>query len=158
MEKWWQDGGKWGGMGENGGEWGRMGENGENGKLWEIAKNTLWEMYEKCVKLEGNGRKIGEKWDNLGQISHFSQSHFPFFPQPRHLSLKFLLLAELADWKMGIWGLADISRFFGQRRWLLPGPKLQTTQHHKPTQDLGLRIAQHYRMRTCASQSKQGWG
>jgi hypothetical protein len=33
-------------------------------------------MYGKCVKLVGNGRKIGEKWDNLGQIPHVSQFHF----------------------------------------------------------------------------------
>ena len=70
---------KWrrmGGNGENGGKWGEMGENGE---LWETAIYTLREMHKKCVRLLGNGRKIGEEWDNLGQISHFSQSHFPSF-------------------------------------------------------------------------------
>ena len=57
-----------------GGEWGKVEENGE---LWEIAKNTLWEMYQKCVKLVGNRRKNRKK---LGQISLFFTVPFsPFF-------------------------------------------------------------------------------
>ena len=58
-------------MGENGGKRGKTGGNGES---WEIAKNTLWGVQKKCVQLIGNTRKIGEKWDNLAQISHYSES------------------------------------------------------------------------------------
>ena len=47
----------------NGGKWGEMG-----GK-WGVVGNS--EKYivgsaKKCVKLVGNGRKIEEKWGNLG--------------------------------------------------------------------------------------------
>ena len=31
------------------------------------------------MQLKRNRRKIGEKWDNLGQISHVFKSHFPHF-------------------------------------------------------------------------------
>ena len=49
---------------------------GDCGKLPKIHRGEC----KKCVKLVGNGREIGEQLDNLGQISHFSQSHFaPFF-------------------------------------------------------------------------------
>ena len=58
------------------GKWGEMQKNGE---LCEIANSTFWEMYEKGVKLTGNRREIGEKWDHFGQIPHFSQSHFSHF-------------------------------------------------------------------------------
>ena len=100
-------------MGENGGKRGKMGGNGES---WEIAKNTLWGVQKKCVQLIGNRRKFGEKRDNLAQISHYSESHFPHlsttsppFPQVPLMSF------ARRNWptgKMGISGLADISRFF----------------------------------------------
>ena len=59
MEKWGEMGGNGGKRGGNGGKW---------GELWETAKNALWGQYKKCVELVGKGRKIGEKWGNLGQI------------------------------------------------------------------------------------------
>ena len=55
-----------GAAGETGGEWGIVGN----------CQRYTAKMYKKCVKLVSNGRKIGEKWDNLGQIPHFSQSRF----------------------------------------------------------------------------------
>ena len=62
-------------------------------------------MYEKCAKLIGNRRKIIEKWDSLGQISHFARSHFPHFstaslPSPQGSLMNFAT-AELADWENG---------------------------------------------------------
>ena len=76
MEKWWQNGEKWGGG---------MGGNGE---LWEIAKNTFWEKHTKMCESGGKGE---ENWGKMRQFGRL-----PFFPvplsslQPRRLSLKFL--------------------------------------------------------------------
>ena len=64
---------------------------GGNGEWWGISKNTLWEMCKKCVKLVRNGRKIGGKrWTIWDKFPIFPGPISPIFPQPRHLSLKFL--------------------------------------------------------------------
>ena len=55
--------------GKMGGKWG------ENGGLWEIAKNTLWEVYKKGVQL---GDKRERNWRKMGQ----SGTKFPFLPVP----------------------------------------------------------------------------
>ena len=60
------------------GKWGEMGGNGGIWELWEIAKKIhCGECRKKCVKLVGNGRKIGENWDNLGQNFQFFLVPFP---------------------------------------------------------------------------------
>ena len=121
MEKWGEMGGiggKWGEMGGIGGKWGEMG--GIGGK-WEIAKNTLWGVQKNCVKLVGNGRKIGEKWDNLGQISHFPHFSTTLPPFPPIPLMNFASqTTRLGKWEFRDWPtLADF--FFGQRRWLPEG-------------------------------------
>ena len=73
----------------------------------------------------GNGRKIGEKSDNLGQISHFSRSHFP----PLFHNLATVPSSSFDEFcqpnsppaKMGISGLIDSRQFFGQCRGLEEG-------------------------------------
>ena len=70
MEKWGGNGGKWGGTGgELGGKWGNGGK----------CQKCIVGSVEKMCEIGRNGRKIGEKGNNLGQNSHFSQSHFPPF-------------------------------------------------------------------------------
>ena len=88
---------------------------GGNGGLWEIAKNTLWEVYKKGVQLVINGREIGERWDSLGQNSHFCQSHFPRFftasaPFPQRPLMNFASqTSRLEKWKFWDWPIsADI--------------------------------------------------
>ena len=85
-----EDGGRWGKMGGNGGKWGEMGGNGGNGGKWGKMKNVgklpkmhCGECRKKCVKLVGNGRKIREKWDNLGQISQFPHCSTTSPPLPQ---------------------------------------------------------------------------
>ena len=60
---------RWRKMGGNGGEMGG------NGGLWEIAKNTLWEVYKKGVQL---GDKRERNWRKMGQFG----TKFPFLPVP----------------------------------------------------------------------------
>ena len=70
--------GKWGGG--NGGEWG-----GNRGK-WEIVASKSWKMYENVLTRKKNGENrvemgggLGEKWDTVRQLLHFSRSYFPHF-------------------------------------------------------------------------------
>ena len=107
-----------GGMGGNGGEWGEMGENGKllqlmeenggnggdegkwgemggNGGKWEIVTSTSWKMCENVSTRKENGGKwgrnrgkMGEKWDTVRQLLHFSRSHFPHFPYRSPISLQ----------------------------------------------------------------------
>ena len=91
MEKWWQNEGKWGGIRGNREKWAEMGN---------CEKLPKWEMWKKCVKLVGNGRKIVEKCDNFRQIPHFPQpTLFSFFHSLATFPPR--LQAELADWKNG---------------------------------------------------------
>ena len=68
-------------------------------------------------EMVGNGRKIGEKWDNLRQISQFPHCSTASPPLPQYSSDAF----RQPHWptgEMGTSGLPDIGRFFGHRRWL----------------------------------------
>ena len=79
-------------MGENGGKWGEMEENG--GKS-EIVINTSWKMYENVHqerKMEKSGVEVGgemgEKWDTVRQLLHFSTPHFPHSSYRSPISLQ----------------------------------------------------------------------
>ena len=45
------------------------GEQGEMGNCEKLPKNTSGNVHKKCVNLIGNRRKIGQTWDNLGEIT-----------------------------------------------------------------------------------------
>ena len=66
--------------------------------------------------------KIGEKWDNLGQISHFSQSHFPHFSttSPTLPQVPLMNFARRTS-QLEKWEFRDgrtLANFLARRRWL----------------------------------------
>ena len=93
---------KWGKMG---GDWGEVGEMGETGNNEKLPKIHSRKCRKRCVKLVGNGRKIGVKWDNLGHIPHFTQSQFSHFstalpPFPQDPLMNFASrTSRLEKWK-----------------------------------------------------------